>query len=162
MYGRGWYGKMRKRRMCFNLVKEKKTKWAKRFPINVNEGLSQKDFFFSFEHETRGQVLMLTSRAGSTGLPLKYNRKKHTHGINHTAGRKLTLHDDVLEELSRPRTYTEKKIQDDCIIQKNKNKKRIINSSKLYAQVNLQCFSTFPDSCCCDGTAVAIVNILRA
>lgn len=57
--------------MCFNLEREKKTRWAKRFPINVNEGLSQKDFFSSFQHETRGQVLMLTSRAGSRDLPLK-------------------------------------------------------------------------------------------
>lgn len=64
---------------------EKKTRWGKRFPINVNEGLSQKDFFSFFQHETRGQVLMLTSRAGSSNLAFKYNRRKPC-GINHTAG----------------------------------------------------------------------------
>lgn len=81
-----WEGlvwKTRKRSMCFNLKKEKKTIWAKRFPINVNEGLSQKFFFSFFQHETRGQVLMLTSRAGSRKLPFKCNRPC---GIKHTAG----------------------------------------------------------------------------
>lgn len=52
--GRGWYGKMRNR--TFNPEKEKK-RWVKKLPINVNEGLSQKDFFFSsFQHGTRGQL----------------------------------------------------------------------------------------------------------
>lgn len=64
----GLYGKVRA--ACFN-PEGGKNRWTKRFPINVNEGLSQKDFFFSLQLETGGQVLMLTSQAGSRGLTLK-------------------------------------------------------------------------------------------
>lgn len=47
-------------------IAQKKKRWAERFPIKVNEGLSQKKDFFPFlQTETGGQVLMLNSRAGS-------------------------------------------------------------------------------------------------
>lgn len=43
-----WEGRVWKecgKRLCvINLERKKWTRWAKRFPINVNEGLSQKDF----------------------------------------------------------------------------------------------------------------------
>lgn len=38
-----------RRGVCFNLVRGKEARWAKGFPINVNEGLSQKEFFPSFQ-----------------------------------------------------------------------------------------------------------------
>lgn len=47
-------GKNEKREYVL-ILKGKKVEWAKRFPINVNEGLSQKVFFsfFSIKQEVR-------------------------------------------------------------------------------------------------------------
>ena len=57
MYGGGGAG-MEKwgKWLCVLILRGKRTRWAKRFPINVNEGLSQKDFFFppfSLKQEVR-------------------------------------------------------------------------------------------------------------